>query len=75
MLIASEYFFKNLVRKLFGAIDSVNFNVLNMSSTSLDDSGVKRKVLSDGLIIFVVFTCGDFNFWGNYCETLVEEIA
>ena len=62
MLIASEYFFKNLVRKLFGAIDSVNFNVLNMSSTSLDDSGVKRKVLSDGLIIFVVFTCGDFNF-------------
>ena len=75
MLIASEYFLKNLVRKLFGAINSVSFNVLNMSSTSLDDAGVKRKVLSDGLIIFVVFTCGDFNFWGNYCETLVEEIT
>lgn len=59
MPIASEYFLKNLVRKLFGAINSVSFNVLN---TSLDDAGVKRKVLSDGLIIFVVFTCGDFNF-------------
>ena len=68
------------MKNCLGAIDSISFNVLNMSSTSLDGVGVKRKVLSDGLVIYLVFSCGDKirfyflwqllwkTFWRNYFE-------
>ena len=50
ILIVLEYFLKSLVGILLGSIDILRFNVLIMSSTSLPDFEVKKKVFSDRFV-------------------------